>query len=160
MSVSFECSTESALTPERLFDLARDISAHTDSMSGFRETAVRGVRSGLIGLNEEVTWRAWHFGVPLRMTSRITAMNPPESFSDEQTRGPFRFFTHEHEFRQHGDGTLMIDRVSFAAPLGFLGRLVERVVLANYMRRLIEQRNAYLQSIARYPVPARDQGNR
>ena len=149
MSVSFECTTESVLAPERLFDLARDITAHTDSMSGFRETAVGGVRSGLIGLNEEVTWRAWHFGLPLRMTSRITAMSPPGSFTDEQVHGPFRYFTHEHLFRPHGEGTLMIDRVSFAAPLGFLGRFVERLVLAKYMRRLIEQRNGYLQGVIR-----------
>lgn len=43
----------------------------------------------------------------------------------------------------------MIDRVSFAAPLGLLGRVVERLVLANYMRKLIEQRNAFLQKIVR-----------
>jgi len=149
MSVSFECATESVLAPERLFDLARDISAHTDSMSGFRETVVGGVRSGVIGLQEDVTWRAWHFGLPLRMTSRITAMSPPRSFTDEQTRGPFRYFIHEHEFRPHGKGTLMIDRVSFAAPLGFLGRIAEHLVLAKYMQRLIEQRNSLLQSIDR-----------
>lgn len=52
-------------------------------------------------------------------------------------------------FRPHGDGTLMIDRVSFAAPLGLLGRIVERLVLAKYMRKLIEQRNLFLQGIAR-----------
>ncbi|MBS3181656.1 SRPBCC family protein [Leucobacter manosquensis] len=149
MSVSFECATDSVLAPERLFDLARDVSAHTDSMSVFRETVVGGVRSGLIGLHEDVTWRAWHFGLPLQMTSRITAMSPPRSFTDEQTRGPFRYFTHEHEFRPHGKGTIMIDRVSFAAPLGFLGQVVEHLVLAKYMRKLIEQRNSFLQSIDR-----------
>ena len=149
MPVSFECTTQSVLAPERLFDLARDITAHTDSMSGFRETTVGGVRSGLIGLNDEVTWRAWHFGLPLRMTSRITAMSPPRGFTDEQTRGPFRYFNHEHIFRPNGEGTLMIDRVSFAAPLGFLGRIVERLVLASYLRRLIEQRNSFLQGITR-----------
>jgi ligand-binding SRPBCC domain-containing protein len=149
MAVSFECTTESVLAPERLFDLARDITAHTDSMSRSRETAVGGVRSGLIGLDEEVTWCAWHFGLPLRMTSRITAMSPPRSFTDEQSRGPFRYFAHEHMFLPHGAGTLMIDRVSFAAPLGILGQGVERVVLANYMRRLVEQRNSFLQSVIR-----------
>lgn len=149
MPVSFECVTESVLAPERLFDLARDITAHTESMAGSRETAIGGVRSGLIGLGEDVTWRAWHFGLPLHMTSRITAMSPPRSFTDEQTRGPFRYFTHEHVFRPHGDGTLMIDRVSFAAPFGILGRLAERLVLATYMRKLIEQRNSFLQGIAR-----------
>jgi hypothetical protein len=40
----------------------------------------------------------------------------------------------------------MIDRVSFAAPLGFLGRIVERLVLAKYMRRLIEQRTRFFRA--------------
>ncbi|MET1052139.1 MAG: SRPBCC family protein, partial [Mycetocola sp.] len=96
MAVSFECITVSVLPVERLFDLSRDVTAHTESMSRSRETAIGGVQSGLIGLDEEVTWRAWHFGVPLRMTSRITALNPPHSFTDEQVRGPFRSFRHEH----------------------------------------------------------------
>jgi len=147
MAVSFECSTDSVLTPERLFNLARDITAHIDSMSKSRETAVGGIRSGLIGLDEDVTWRAWHFGLPLRMTSRITAMSQPHSFTDEQTRGPFAFFTHEHVFRPNGTGTIMIDRVSFAAPLGVLGKIMEHLVLARYMRKVIENRNTYLQSV-------------
>jgi ligand-binding SRPBCC domain-containing protein len=144
MAVSFECTTESPLPIERLFDLSRDITAHMQSMTRSRERAVGGVQAGLIGLDQEVTWRAWHFGLPLRMTSRITAMNAPHSFTDEQIRGPFRYFRHEHLFRPHGTGTLMTDRVSFAAPLGFLGRIAERLVLIRYMRRLIEQRNSFL----------------
>ena len=147
MPVSFECTTESVLHPARLFDLARDVSAHTESMSRSRESAIGGVRSGLIGLGEDVTWRAWHFGLPLRMTSRITAMSPPASFTDEQIRGPFRYFRHEHVFLPRGTGTLMIDRVAFAAPLGILGRAAESLLLADYLRRIIEQRNRYLASI-------------
>ena len=147
MPVSFECTTESVLHPARLFDLARDVSAHTESMSRSRESAIGGVRSGLIGLGEDVTWRAWHFGLPLRMTSRITAMNPSSSFTDEQIRGPFRYFRHEHVFIPQGTGTLMIDRVAFAAPLGILGRVAERLLLADYLRKIIEQRNVYLASI-------------
>jgi hypothetical protein len=42
----------------------------------------------------------------------------------------------------------MTDHVSFAAPFGPLGRLVEKLVLARYLERLIRQRNAYLQSIS------------
>ena len=147
MPVSFECTTESVLHPARLFDLARDVSAHTESMSRSRESAIGGVRSGLIGLGEDVTWRAWHFGLPLRMTSRITAMNPSSSFTDEQIRGPFRYFRHEHVFAPQGTGTLMVDRVAFAAPLGILGRAAESLLLADYLRKIIEQRNVYLASI-------------
>ena len=47
-----------------VFDLARSIDAHLDSMGQSREQAIAGVASGLIGLGEQVTWKATHFGVP------------------------------------------------------------------------------------------------
>ena len=96
-------------------------------MARSRERAVAGVTTGRIGLGEEVTWRAWHFGVPFTMTSRITELEAPELFVDEQVRGPFRSFRHEHAFipGADGDSTIMIDHVVFDAPLGGLGRLSE-----------------------------------
>lgn len=125
----------------QLFDLARSIDAHKVSMAQSRENAVSGVTSGLISLGEEVTWRAWHFGLPLRMTSRITQMEAPDFFIDEQVKGPFRKFRHVHLFSQDTEGTTMVDRIEFEAPLGLLGRLVEKLVLARYMKKLIETRN-------------------
>lgn len=99
---------------------------------------------GLIFLGEEVTWRAWHFGVPLRMTSRITQMVAPDYFVDEQVKGPFRHFRHVHEFSHDSSGTTMVDRIEFTAPFGTLGRLVEKLVLARYLQNLIVTRNRHL----------------
>ena len=144
MTVYFECTTRTGMPKSELFDLARSIDAHKLSMSGSREEAVAGVTSGLISLGEEVTWRAWHFGVPLRMTSRITAMDKPDYFVDEQVRGPFRSFRHVHEFTNDAAGTLMVDRIEFTAPFGPLGRLAEKLFLARYFRNLIESRNQHL----------------
>ncbi len=128
----------------QLFDLARSIDAHEDSMAQSREKAVAGVRSGLISLGEEVTWRAWHFGFPMQMTSRITQMEAPDYFIDEQVKGPFRRFRHIHEFGQDLDGTTMIDRIEFEAPFGPIGRLVEKLILSRYLQKLIETRNRHL----------------
>lgn len=125
------------------FDRSRSIDLHTASMAASRERAVAGVTSGLISLGEEVTWRAWHFGVPFRMTSGITQMRAPDMFVDEQVAGPFASFRHEHRFVDEGGATLMIDRVRFAAPLGVAGRAAE-LVLGPYLRRLIERRNRHL----------------
>ncbi|WP_308798832.1 SRPBCC family protein [Agromyces silvae] len=122
-----------------------DIDAHVASMARSRERAIGGVTTGRIGLGEEVTWRAWHFGVPFRMTSRITELDPPFRFVDEQVSGPFASFRHEHTYTEYAGGTLMLDRVRFAAPFGLLGRAAE-VVLGPYLRRLIAARNAHLAS--------------
>ena len=137
-----------------LFDLARSIDAHKDSMARSREDAVAGVRSGLISLGEQVTWCAWHFGVPIRMTSRITQMEAPDYFVDEQVKGPFRRFRHVHEFSEDSHGTTMVDRIEFAAPFGPVGRVVERLVLARYLRTLIETRNRHLTADPRADAPS------
>ena len=144
MTASFVCRTESALPRERLFDLARSIDVHVDSQKGSGERAVAGVTSGLIGQGQEVTWRARHFGLPLTMTSRVTALDFPRSFTDEQVRGPFRSFRHVHEFEATATGSAMTDRVEFTAPFGFLGRLAERLVLAGHLEKLIVHRGRFL----------------
>ncbi len=56
-------STLIAAPRERVFDLARSIDAHQKSTGRTRERAIAGVTTGLIGLNEEVTWEAFHFGI-------------------------------------------------------------------------------------------------
>ncbi|MHA7173891.1 SRPBCC family protein [Arthrobacter monumenti] len=146
MTVYFECTTRTAMERAALFDLSRSIDAHAGSMSRSREKAVAGVTTGLISLGEQVTWRAWHFGVPVRMTSRITAMKVPDFFVDEQINGPFRHFKHLHEFRHDGGTTVMVDRIEFSAPFGLLGVAAEKLFLARYMRKLIETRNRFLTS--------------
>ncbi|MFE5838739.1 SRPBCC family protein [Arthrobacter sp. NPDC056493] len=149
MAVTFESTTRTTVGMTELFDLSRSIDAHKDSMARSREEAVAGITSGLITLGQEVTWRAWHFGLPIQMTSRITEMDAPHYFVDEQVRGPFRRFRHVHEFSEDPAGTIMVDRIDFAAPFGPLGRLAEKLFLARYLRRLIETRNLHLTAAAR-----------
>ena len=132
-----------------LFDLSRSIDAHKDSMASSREEAIGGITSGLMSLGQEVTWRAWHFGLPIRMTSRITEMQAPHYFVDEQVRGPFLRFRHVHEFSEDRAGTVMVDRIDFAAPFGPLGLVAEKLFLGRYLRRLIDIRNLHLTAVAR-----------
>jgi ligand-binding SRPBCC domain-containing protein len=144
MAVSFECVTLSRRSAAEMFDLARNIDVHTESQAGASERATAGVTTGLIGLGDEVTWKARHFGLALSLTSRVTEFESPLRFVDEQTKGPFRRFRHEHVFESTASGSVMTDRVSFAAPLGLLGRLVETLVLKRYLTRLIEERGRFL----------------
>lgn len=133
---------------ELCFDLSRSIDVHMASTTPSRERAVEGVTSGLIGPGETVTWEAVHFGVRQRLTSKITAYRRPRMFIDEMQRGAFKRWRHEHLFEGHANGTLMIDEVDYASPLGLLGRLVDALVLKNYMTRLLRARNAYIKTVA------------
>lgn len=144
VTVHLEITTQSDLAPAVLMERSLDVDLHLSSMEESNEKAIAGVTSGLIGLGEEVTWRARHFGVWWSMTSRVTELEPDHCFVDEQVRGPFRRFRHEHVFEPTKDGTLMIDRIDFDAPLGPIGDVVEKALLRRHMRHLISSRNAHL----------------
>lgn len=134
--------------PERVFDLARSIDAHQHSAEGTQELAVAGVTTGLIGLNEEVTWEARHFGIRQRLTVRITEFDRPHRFQDIMIAGAFKRMIHDHEFTAQSTGTLMVDRFEFNSPLGFLGTIVDRLFLYHYMRRFLLRRNEILKRMA------------
>ena len=141
-----------AAPPEACFALSLSVDAHTQSMGDSGERAVGGVTSGAMQLDDSVTWRARHFGLPFTMTSRITEYDAPDSFVDEQTSGPFRRWRHEHRFVASEGGTVMTDLVEFEAPLGAIGRRVSRLVLTRYMTQLLEERNRWLaQELAAAP---------
>lgn len=135
--------------PERCFDLSLSVDLHQNSMTHTRERAVAGVTAGMMGLGDTVTWEAVHFGVKQHLTSRITELERPTRFVDEQVRGVFREMRHVHEFvLQENDCTLMRDSFSFRAPLGPLGKLAEILFLTRYMRLLLLRRNSYLKQLA------------
>ena len=72
-------------------------------------------------------------GFPLRWQSEITVWDPPFRFVDEQRRGPYRRWTHTHEFEERDGGTLCRDHVVYAVPGGpvvnwlFVRRDVQRI---------------------------------
>ena len=83
-------------TLEICFDLSRSIDLHKISTAHTKEKAIDGVTTGLINLNEFVTWQAVHFGIKQKLTSKITAFNKPFHFRDEQVKGAFKFIIHDH----------------------------------------------------------------
>jgi ligand-binding SRPBCC domain-containing protein len=137
---TFKVVTTIAAPIEVCFDLARDIDLHIRSQAASGERAVAGRTSGLIELDETVTWEARHLGVRQQFTSRITAMERPRHFRDEMMRGAFRTFAHDHGFQEQGGVTVMTDDVVFRSPLGLLGRVVDAVFMTGYLRRLIAAR--------------------
>lgn len=56
--------------------------------------------SGLLGLGDQVTWSARHFGWRWQLTSRINAYDRPRHFRDSMVWGAFKRFDHDHEFEQ------------------------------------------------------------
>ena len=130
------------------FDVARDIDIHAQSTSHTNERAIAGVTSGLIGLNEKVTWEAIHFGIKQKLTARITEYDFPNRFVDEMEKGAFKRFYHVHEFVEKANGTLMIDTFDYTSPFGVIGKMVDQMFLEQYMKEFLITRNRYIKKIA------------
>ncbi len=69
----------------------------------------------------------WH-GLPVRWTTEISQWNPPHEFVDREVKGPYALWNHEHRFALQNGGTIMRDRVTYALPLGLLGRVAIGIV--------------------------------
>lgn len=81
-------------------------------------------------------------GVPVGWRTRIAAWEPPTRFIDEQLRGPYRLWHHEHTFIAENGGTRCVDHVRYAVPGG---PLVERAVHRLLVRRDVERIFAFRQ---------------
>ncbi len=127
--------------PYTCFNASRSIDMHMQSMQDSGERAVAGRTTGLIELNEMVTWRAKHFGIWWNMTVKITKMDSPHSFTDKMLRGPFSYMQHTHEFIPQNGGTLMTDEFEYGSLLGIIGILADMFFIKRYMTKLLTSRN-------------------
>ena len=133
---------------ERVFDLSRSIDLHKRSMIESGEEAIAGVTSGLIELDQTVTWKAKHLLKTRYLKSKITAMERPNSFVDEQVSGDFKSFRHEHHFKAVKNGTFMIDIFEFKSPYGKIGLVFSELYLKRYLTKLMERRNEIIKEYA------------
>jgi len=130
---------------EVAFDLARDVREHTAALVHTAEHVVPPGRvTGLLEAGDLVCFRARHFGLPLALDARITELDAPRHFADEQVRGPFRTLRHDHVFAATGAGTLMTDRIVWTSPLGLLGRLADEVAVRRQLLSILTARTTHL----------------
>jgi ligand-binding SRPBCC domain-containing protein len=76
-------------------------------------------------------------GLPLRWRSEITEWEPPHRFVDEQRRGPYKLWIHEHTFEDSNGGTLARDKVEYSVPCG---GLVNRLLVARDLKKIFDYR--------------------
>lgn len=130
------------------FDLARSIDLHKISVTGSKEEAIAGLTSGLIGMGEEVTWRGTHFGIRQTLSSRITGFQYPTYFRDEMIQGAFKKIEHDHWFEEREGVTVMKDHFIYESPCGWLGKLVNALILQRYLTNLLKERNKIIKETA------------
>jgi ligand-binding SRPBCC domain-containing protein len=91
-----------------------------------------------------IDYRLRLHGWPLRWQTEITEWDPPNRFVDEQRRGPYRVWIHEHNFTECRGGCEMEDRVRYAVPGG---RLVHCLFVKGDVQRIFRFRARTLMNI-------------
>ena len=130
------------------FDLSRSIDFHQITTAQTNEKAIAGKTSGLIEFNETVTWKARHFGIYQTLTSKITAFDRPYLFVDEQVKGAFKSFRHEHRFEAVDGKTQMTDLFKYHSPMGIIGQLADLLFLKTYMLNFLVKRQKITKAYA------------
>ena len=131
-----------------VFNASRNIDIHQQSASKSNEKAIAGTTSGLINLNETVTWRGKHFGFYLTHKSKITAMDLYDYFVDEMEQGKFKTFRHEHFFEEKNSVTIMTDKLQYETPFGIIGKIFDSLFLKNHLINFLLERNKILNEVS------------
>lgn len=83
-------------------------------------------------------------GIPVKWRSVITAWEPGVRFVDEQVKGPYRKWVHEHTFERTARGTMVRDHVRYAVPGG---RLVERWIVRPRLEAIFAYRRGAIERL-------------
>lgn len=148
MSAIIHLTTHIDAPINKCFELSISVDVHQQSTGNTREKAIAGVTSGMMELNDTVTWEAVHFGVKQKLTSKITKYQYPFYFVDEMVDGAFKKIYHQHVFTESGNTTTMTDIFEYAAPLGVFGKLAEKLFLNRYLKNFLIERNNYIKLLA------------
>ena len=87
-----------------------------------------------------IDYRLQLFGLPFRWRTRIEAWEPGTRFVDVQERGPYRLWRHTHRFVPVPGGTVVLDTVEYALPLGPLGALAHLAFVRRSVERIFDHR--------------------
>ena len=88
------------------------------------------------------------YGVPAEWRTRIESVDAPTRFVDVQDKGPYARWRHTHCFREvDAKHTEIRDQVEFAMPLGLLGELAYRILVARTLQQIFDYREAALRQL-------------
>lgn len=81
-------------------------------------------------------------GLPIQWITEITHVKPLQYFIDEQRFGPYKFWHHQHRFREIPGGVQIIDTVHYMLPLGIIGRAVNHLKVRKDIEAIFNYRQS------------------
>ena len=85
------------------------------------------------------------FHIKLNWMTEITHVKEYEYFVDEQRIGPYSMWHHQHKIEPFDGGVLMTDIVTYQPPFGFLGAIVNSLIIKNRLQQIFDYRSVALE---------------
>ncbi|HVG16267.1 MAG TPA: SRPBCC family protein [Chitinophagaceae bacterium] len=79
-------------------------------------------------------------GIPLSWTTEITHVERLKLFVDEQKKGPYKLWRHEHHFKAIQGGIEMTDLVTYELPFGVLGNVAHFITAKSKLQQIFTYR--------------------
>ncbi len=86
-------------------------------------------------------------GIPLTWVTEITHVKEGSYFVDEQRIGPYRLWHHQHHFKEINGGVEMVDIVNYALPLGFIGSLLNTLLVRKKLDDIFKFRKSIVEDL-------------
>jgi ligand-binding SRPBCC domain-containing protein len=80
------------------------------------------------------------FGIPLSWMTEITHVDKHKFFADDQRKGPYSLWHHQHHFKPIEGGVEMTDLVHYGLPFGWLGGLANGLVVRKKLEEIFTYR--------------------
>ncbi|MCX8524986.1 SRPBCC family protein [Chryseobacterium formosus] len=85
------------------------------------------------------------FGIKLKWQTIIVEVESNKMFTDFQNKGPFKMWHHHHFFIPNEDGVLMVDKVNYELPFGFLGEFAHKIMVKKKLENIFDFRFDFLE---------------
>lgn len=136
----------------QFFSDPRNLRLITPAWLDFKMTSVvpDKIYAGLI-----VTYRIrplWH--ISREWVTEITRVREPYFFVDEQRFGPYRFWHHQHQFREIESGVEMEDIVHYILPFDAFGSIIHALSIRRKLNEIFDFRKQALEQIFVKPAMA------
>jgi len=86
-------------------------------------------------------------GIPLNWATEITHVDEMKYFVDEQRFGPYKFWHHQHKFYEINGGIEMIDILHYKVGFGFLGMIINSLVVKKQLNSIFGYRYRKLEEM-------------
>lgn len=86
-------------------------------------------------------------GISLPWMTEISHVEPMKRFVDEQRRGPYKIWHHQHIFESNTNGVLMTDIVHYQLPMYWLGDIAHSIFIKKQVNSIFDYRKKVVDDI-------------